>query len=126
MALRVLLVEDADDVRKLLTLFIGVEGIEVAAVPTGREALDAAAREKFDVLLTDLRLPDVPGELLIREILAVVTPRPRVVVISGTDESQVARATAAGADVVLRKPFDWEQLRAHIVGPVPHDDVAAA
>ncbi|MBI2203724.1 MAG: response regulator [Candidatus Rokubacteria bacterium] len=125
MALRVLLVEDADDVRKLLTLFIGVEGIEVVAVPTGREAIDAASRETFDVLLTDLRLPDIPGEILIREIVASATPRPRVVVISGSDERQVTRATAAGADVVLRKPFDWEQLRDQIVGARPRDDVAA-
>lgn len=124
MPLRVLLVEDADDVRKLLTLFIGVEGIEVVAAPTGRDALDAVSCETFDVLVTDLRLPDVPGELLIREILASVTPRPRVIVISGSDERQVARATAAGADVVLRKPFDWEQLREHLVGARPHDVAA--
>jgi two-component system CheB/CheR fusion protein len=113
---RILLVEDATDIREAFGLLLRSEGAEVMAAATGREALDCAARGKFDVVLTDLGLPDIPGDVLIRHVLAAAPPRPRVVVVTGYGEPDISRARAAGADAVFTKPIEWAVLL-HALGP---------
>ena len=107
---RVLLVEDARDIREIFTLLLEAEGARVTATGTGREAVELAAREDFDVLLSDLGLPDIPGDMVIRHVVATARRRPWVVVVTGYDEPFIGRARQAGADVVLTKPIAWAQL----------------
>ena len=123
--LRVLLVEDADDIRELLTFLLRAEGAEVHAARTAKAAVEAAAGWDFDVLLTDIGLPDVPGDHLIRQIFGMKTSRPRVVVITGFGEPYVARARRAGAEVVFTKPLDWSDLRSHLTSRVSATPIAA-
>lgn len=61
----------------------------------------------FDVVLTDLGLPDIPGDMLISQIIAVAKGRPREAVITGCGEPDLTLARRAGADAVFRKPVDW-------------------
>ncbi len=109
-AMRILLVEDAADIRDAFGLLLKAEGAEVVATGSGREALELAREGGFDILLTDLGLPDIPGDLLIREVLATAPPRPRIVVLTGYGEPYANRARQAGADLVLTKPVDWTRL----------------
>src|SRR5262245_23784858 len=101
---RVLLVEDARDIREVFTLLLQAEGAVVTATGTGREAVELAARDDFDILLTDLGLPDIPGDIVIRCIVSMARRRPWVVVVTGYDEPFIGRARQAGADAVLTKP----------------------
>src|ERR1041385_8714807 len=112
---RVLLVEDARDIREVFTLLLEAEGASVMATGTGREAVELAAREDFDVLLTDLGLPDIPGDMVIRHVVATARRRRWVVVVTGYDEPFIAKARQAGADVVLTKPIAWAQLLDRLV-----------
>ena len=107
--MRVLLVEDAADVREIFGILLQMEGAEVVATGSGREAARRLRREPFDVLLTDLGLPDLPGELVIG-LAALARPRPRIVVVTGYDEPHLSAAWAAGADAVLTKPVAWPAL----------------
>jgi two-component system CheB/CheR fusion protein len=115
---RILLVEDAIDIREAFGLLLRSEGAQVVPVATGREALDCAGRSRFDVILTDIGLPDIPGDILIRQVLSATTPRPRVVVVTGYGEPHLSRARAAGADAVLTKPIEWSVLL-RALGPSP-------
>jgi two-component system, chemotaxis family, CheB/CheR fusion protein len=108
--LRVLLVEDSSDVREVFTLLLRSEGVEVVATGSGGEAVDLAARTDFDVVLTDLGLPDIPGDVVIRRVLAGSRRRPHVIVVTGYDEPFVSRARQAGADHVFIKPILWSTL----------------
>src|ERR671922_69667 len=58
---RILLIEDAPDIREVFTVLLRVEGAEVVPVATGREAAEAASARDFDIVLSDLGLPDIPG-----------------------------------------------------------------
>ena len=107
---RVLLVEDATDIRDVFQMLLEAEGADVVATGSGREAASLAAREDFDVLLTDLGLPDISGEMVIRQTVRNARRRPRIVVVTGYDEPFTGRARAAGADVVLTKPVLWSSL----------------
>jgi DNA-binding response OmpR family regulator len=122
---RVLLVEDARDIREVFTLLLQAEGARVTATGTGREAVELAGREEFDVLLTDLGLPDIPGEIVIRHVVATARRRPWVVVVTGYDEPFMGRAREAGADVVLTKPIAWAELLDRLM-PAPSSAPLAA
>jgi CheY-like chemotaxis protein len=111
---RVLLVEDSRDILEVFALLLEAEGAEVTPVATGRAALEAAAHRTYDILLTDLGLPDVPGDLVIRQVLATAARRPLVVVVTGYDEPFIGRAREAGADAVLTKPITWPTLMARL------------
>jgi two-component system CheB/CheR fusion protein len=107
---KVLLAEDARDIRDVFTLLLQAEGAAVTATGSGREAAELGAVGEFDVLLTDLGLPDIPGDLVIRHVVATARRRPWVVVVTGYDEPFISRAREAGADVVLTKPITWSVL----------------
>jgi CheY-like chemotaxis protein len=122
--LRVLLVEDADDVREAFALLLEGAGAEVVTAASATDALARAGEDAFDVLLTDLGLPDVPGDQLIRAVLTSCRPRPAVVVVSGFGEPYLDRARAAGASAVLTKPVEWPDLVARIESAVDSAVVA--
>ena len=108
--LRVLLVEDSQDIREVFTLLLRAEGAEVVATASGREAIEQTAKRDFDVVLTDLGLPDIPGDTVIRRVLANSRRRPRIIVVTGYDEPFKSRAREAGADIVFNKPIVWSTL----------------
>jgi DNA-binding response OmpR family regulator len=123
---RILLVEDAADIRDAFEVLLRAEGAQVVAVATGRAALDAARHQHFDVVLTDLGLPDVPGDVLIRGILGLAASRPRVVVVTGYGEPHGRRAREAGADAVMTKPIEWADLLNEVrAGVSPLTETAA-
>jgi two-component system CheB/CheR fusion protein len=119
---RILLVEDAPDIREVFTVLLRVEGAEVVATGSGREAVDLADHGDFDVVLSDLGLPDMPGDVLIRQIVSGARRRTRVVVVTGYGEPYLTRARQAGADVVFTKPVEWARILESIDTP----DLAAS
>ena len=112
---RVLLVEDSEDTREAFARLLELEGASVVLAANAREAAELAIGGDFDVLLTDLGLPDISGDALITTVLATARRRPKVVVVTGYDEPYIGRARAAGADVVLVKPVMWTRLVSHLV-----------
>ena len=115
--MRILLVEDAPDVREVLTVLFDVDGAKVTATASGREAADLAIHDPFDVIVTDIGLPDIPGDVLIRQIVQSVPHHARIVVITGYGEPYLTRARRAGADVVLTKPVEWKRVLAALQPP---------
>lgn len=111
---RILLVEDSDDARDAFDRLLRSEGAAVVAVASGADAATAVLRERFDVLLTDYGLPDIPGDMLIRQVLASARHRPHIVVVTGYGQPYAERARRAGADLVLTKPVEWVDLLHHL------------
>ena len=115
--IRILVIEDATDIRDVFAVLLKAEGADVVATGSGREAAELAAERHFDVVLSDLGLPDVPGDVLIRQIVAGSKGRTRVIVVTGYGEPYVSRARQAGADVVFTKPVEWTRIIEHIRRP---------
>jgi len=111
---KILLVEDSDDIRDAITGLLRAEGGYVVAVETGGAAIAAALREDFNILLTDYGLPDIPGDFMIRQVLAIARRRPRAIVITGYGEPYAGWARQAGAELVLTKPVEWVDLLQHL------------
>jgi two-component system, OmpR family, response regulator TctD len=113
----ILVVEDAPDVLDVFTTLLRLEGADAVGAGNGIDALAASRRRGFDVAVIDLGLPDIPGEVLIRAIVATATRRPlTVVVVTGEHGASVARARDAGASAIFVKPCDWGQILAYLNG----------
>jgi two-component system response regulator PilR (NtrC family) len=107
---RVLVVDDEAPQLEILRLILGSEGYEVAAASSGRAALAALRRQPFDLVLTDLKMPDLSGIALLEQIQSE-QPGACVVLMTahGTIDSAV-EAMRKGAFDYLTKPLDREAL----------------
>jgi two-component system CheB/CheR fusion protein len=107
---RILVIEDAPDIREVFTLLLRAEGAHVEAAANGRDALELGTKGEFDVVLSDLGLPDIPGDVLIRQLISQSRGRTRVLVVTGYGEPYLTRAKQAGAQVVFTKPVEWSRI----------------
>ncbi|MCJ7442471.1 MAG: PAS domain S-box protein [Thermoanaerobaculaceae bacterium] len=111
---RVLVVEDETGAREGLVDVLTMLGYEVAAVGSAEEARRLPQESAFDVLLSDLLLPDVSGAELARGLLEC-WPRLKVILMSGyTEDEAVRRGVGAGTLRFLQKPFDMRTLAREI------------
>ena len=70
----ILVVEDAPDVLDVFTTLLRLEGADAVGAANGIDALAVSRRQRFDVAVVDLGLPDIPGDALIRAITAAARP----------------------------------------------------
>lgn len=107
---RVLLVEDHEDSRVMLSALLKFSDIEVRAVATAHEVLSFMREEEFDLYLLDARLPDLDGFELCRRIRKFA-PRTPIVFYSGAAQKEdIKEAIAAGASAYVTKPDVAELL----------------
>jgi CheY-like chemotaxis protein len=102
---RILVVDDAADVRTIHTGFLHGSGMEVLTAENGTTALDTARRAVPDVIVTDVDMPIMDGLDLCRQLRADAATRDvAVVVVTGDATDQAQAALDAGCDAVLGKP----------------------
>lgn len=109
---KVLIVEDHPDCRALVKIVLSRLGYVVVEAGTGQEALERASVSSFDLIVMDFGLPGMTGDKLIMRFKGdPSTQRIPVIVTTGYMDTQVAkRAIAAGAESVLLKPYDMDEL----------------
>ena len=110
---RVLVVEDSPAMRSFVTAVLEADGgFDVVTASTGFEALKLLPRERFDLFITDINMPDINGLELIRFIRDTPAHAKTPLLIISTDgtERDRDRGLALGANAYLVKPFPPEQL----------------
>ena len=109
-SLRILVVEDEECIRNFLDLGLKGMGHRPLLAASAGEALAAFARERFDVVLTDLGLPEVSGEEVAREVRRQSPMTPVVVLTGWADQLQAEGASLEGVNRVLAKPVSLATL----------------
>ena len=102
---RILIVDDEEGDRLIAQAILAKAGHETYFATDGEEALKLLAKYTYDVVLTDLQMPQVHGFELI-SILRELERRPALVVMSSTGPFQLHMAEALGAKYTLQKPLD--------------------
>jgi len=112
----ILVVDDNDDNRDMLTRRLRRQGYDVQTATGGRAALDALGRAPVDLVLLDVMMPDLDGYAVLQHLKAQPDTRAiPVLMISALDElDSVVRCIQLGADDYLGKPFDPVLLQARI------------
>jgi DNA-binding response OmpR family regulator len=108
-----LFIEDDDSIRLALRLALEDEGYEVREAPDGRSGLAAFAEREPDLVLLDLRLPDLSGFEVCRAIRAKSIV-PIIIVTAQTDTHDLVVGLEAGADDYVTKPVVPKELAARI------------
>jgi CheY-like chemotaxis protein len=111
-AKKILLVEDNNEVRELLALFMKRLGYKVVEAATGLEAIDRASTVQPDLIMMDLRLPAMNGAETTARLKANPSTRdiPLLVITASGAGMVTQSALAAGAAEILHKPIDVTTL----------------
>jgi len=117
---RILVVDDDLSMREFLELMLTREGYEVTLASGGQQALDRAAEIEFDLVITDIRMKEVDGIAVLKNV-RTIQPDTVVILISAfaTVETAVA-AMKEGAYDFIPKPFQIEELKAVVRSALAH------
>ena len=113
MSMRVLIVDDEPSILAAMAPLLRSRGYDVSTAMTGRAALDAVERDKPDLIVLDLGLPDSDGIEICR-LIRDGGATPIIVLSARGKEADKVAALDAGADDYVTKPFGTEELMARI------------
>lgn len=127
---RILVVDDEQDIRDVTCLLLAKSGYEAVSFEGGQAALDAMEKEPYDLVLTDMLMPEMDGVELITEIRRR-DPEQVIVAMSGgghaPKESYLQIAKLYGVQGIIPKPYNRDKLvEALIESGAPRVDVKNA
>jgi two-component system, OmpR family, response regulator len=121
-----LLVDDEDNLRSMLEAALRHTGFEVHPVANGRDALEAAARIRPDLIVLDVMLPDLDGFEVCRRLRSDGVRMPVVFLTAKDGTEDKVRGLTLGGDDYLVKPFSLEELVARINAVLRRSGAVAA
>ncbi len=111
---RILVIEDDGEMRSLLEDFLKDEGYEADSANNGSEAFHKLAKEPFDLVITDIRMPGLTGLDILSAVKKFQLEMPVIVITAFGGEEVHHRSIARGADGYLEKPIHFHKLRSLI------------
>jgi DNA-binding response OmpR family regulator len=111
---RILVIDDEAQLRIMLRKILEIEGYQVADAPDGKVGMALCREESFDLVITDIIMPEKEGIEVIGELLDNF-PKTKIIVISGGSrnlnaENLLVSAKKIGAHCVMSKPFEIDDL----------------
>jgi DNA-binding NtrC family response regulator len=107
---KVLIIDDDQSMLELAEFHLQAQGYEAARAETGEAGLKLVEGSRFDVILTDLQLPDIGGIEVVKR-LKEISPDSEIIMISGHGSvAKAVEATKAGAFYFVEKPVEFEEL----------------
>ena len=114
---KILLAEDDNDMRRFLVKALENAGYEVTDYDNGMSAYRRLREEPFELLLTDIVMPEMDGIALCQRVAAVRPGLPIVLITGRADMATVTRALRVGVKDFLTKPLDPLKLEAVVASP---------
>lgn len=113
-AIKALVVDDEKVVRDFLTRFLNLKGVEAKAVKDEFKAIEAAKKEKFDIVFLELQMHRIGSPSLLRE-LKEINPHSKYVIMAAYLKDDLwEEAKKEGADICLKKPFVLDEIISEI------------
>jgi DNA-binding response OmpR family regulator len=112
----VLVADDDEDIRKLVTFRLERAGYAVVAARDGEEALRLTTERRPDLVVLDVMMPKLTGYDVTRRLREQEETKdiPVILLTARVQEADVARGFEAGADDYMKKPFSPQELRARV------------
>src|SRR5688572_19273305 len=117
---RILIVDDQEIMRDPLVATLAAEKHEVAGVGDGAVALSRLEAERFDLMITDLRMPRMDGIALLEEARKLRPDMPVVLMTAHASVPTAVDAMKKGAYDYIQKPFDAEEIRLLVERTLEH------
>jgi len=107
---KALVIDDEQIVLDSVSQLLTDENYEVDVSLSGREGLDWAIERKYDVVLTDIRMPDIGGMKVLRDVKRVHPSLPVIIITGYATTKSAVQAMKLGAADYIEKPFEPEEL----------------
>ena len=107
---KVLVIDDEQIVLDSVATLLRDEGFDVDVSLSGREGLDWAIERKYDAILSDIRMPDIGGMRVLRDIKRIHPSLPVIMITGYASVDSAIQAMKLGAAEYIEKPFEPEQL----------------
>lgn len=111
---KILVVDDNPGLRSMLRILLNTNGHETLLAEDGQEALELIKQYKFDLMITDLRMPHMNGMSLLRAVNALELAKPVILITAYTSRETADEAVRLGAFAYLAKPFNIDEMMAAI------------
>jgi len=113
---RILVADDDAELRELLSFFLRNHGFEVAAVTDGLAVLAEAQKDRFDLVLLDVMMPEMDGYHAAQRLADLLgASRPKILLMTSRDvHAEKGIALMSGADASIQKPFKLSEVLAAI------------
>jgi two-component system OmpR family response regulator len=112
--MKLLLIEDEVEIANFLIRGLKYEGYKIDHTIEGKEALNKIMQDSYDIIILDLRLPDMNGEEVLKKIRNQKNITPVIILTAMSDMEIKTKLLNAGADDYLVKPFSFAELLARI------------
>ncbi len=111
---KILIVDDEQGIVEEVKSYFEEEGYEIRTADTGKEGIETLKEFKPDILLLDMKLPDMSG-LAVLKNCKETSPATKIIVNTGyVDQNIIDEAERLGRDAFLQKPFNLERLQQEI------------
>lgn len=113
---KILIVDDSATIRNLVKIALKLDGYDITTAIDGQDALEKLGKNSFDMLITDLNMPNMDGRELIKNVreISEFEKLPIIVLSSLSSAKDITNTMDIGADAYITKPFDNVKLRAEI------------
>ena len=108
---RIMIVEDDEEMRSLLKDFFDEEGFETESASNGADALRKLTKDHFDLIITDIRMPGLTGLDILARIKRLKPETPVIVITAFGSKEVYRKSLERGATACLEKPVHFDQLR---------------
>ncbi|UCH45544.1 MAG: sigma-54-dependent Fis family transcriptional regulator, partial [Nitrospiraceae bacterium] len=108
--IRILVIDDEEAIRDLLTDYLQSKGYDVVTSPDGESGLAHLKETKFDLFLLDLMMPGMSGMDVLRETVAAKIDVPSIIITANASVQTAVEAVKLGAFDYISKPFDLEDI----------------
>jgi DNA-binding response OmpR family regulator len=109
----VLVIEDEPKIAEVIVSYLENAGFRAISKQDGRAGLESFAKDRPDLILLDLMLPDMPGEQIC-QMIRMTSKVPIIMLTAKTDEDSIVKGLGMGADDYIVKPFSPRQLIARV------------
>jgi CheY-like chemotaxis protein len=123
---RILVVEDEDEVRQLLSDILASEGHEVVAAANGSEGIEVFKQNTFDLVFSDLGMPDMSGWEVAGEIKSINSTVPVILVTGWNVEITNSENRTDSVDKIIQKPFEVKQVLRTVQEVMEHKEQVTA
>lgn len=113
MSKKLLLIEDMKGVRDSLDVILSIAGYEVTFAKNGREGLEKAQSSNYDLIITDILMPELDGTEVIMQLVNAGNKTPILAISAGGDGVSATQALMIAqekATSIMEKPFSKEEL----------------
>ncbi|RMH63302.1 MAG: response regulator [Calditrichaeota bacterium] len=107
---KILFVDDDPNMQRMVEILLRNEDLELIFAGNGRSALKQMDRHDFDMIFSDIQMPEMDGLTLLAEVRSRQPHLPFIIISAFGQESMEKKALDAGASRVLNKPFDRDKL----------------